>query len=278
MAGSVSSSARNRKARRRWGWKPWLGLVALLLLAFGVYEYVTLPEVGDLAKKNPATTALMDQRAAEAKAKGQRARKQQRWVPLDQIAKVAIDAVLLSEDAGFFQHGGVDAKELKEALHKAWEKRELGRGASTITMQLAKNLWLSTDRSVLRKLKELVLTQRLEEGLTKQRILGLYLNVAEWGDGIYGIEAGAQAHFGVSAASLSPGQAVILATMLPAPRKWLPSRKSRTHRERALKLIERLETVGRFSASAAEEAREEVQSVFGSGGGNGAQPGDDDEP
>jgi monofunctional biosynthetic peptidoglycan transglycosylase len=260
------------------GWKLWSGLVIGLLLAFGGFEYVTLPQVGDLAKKNPTTTALMEQRAAEAKAKGQRAQKQQRWVPMDQIAKVAIDAVLLSEDAGFFQHSGVDGAELKEALHKAWGKRELGRGASTITMQLAKNLWLSTDRSLFRKLKELVLTHRLEEGLTKQRILSLYLNVAEWGEGLYGIEAAAQTHFGVSAASLSAGQAVILASMLPAPRKWVPSRKSPTHHERALKLIERLEAVGRFSAAAAQEARDEVQNVFGLGAGRvGADEGAPDE-
>ncbi|MBX7116119.1 MAG: transglycosylase domain-containing protein [Myxococcaceae bacterium] len=248
-------------------------MVAGVSLAWVGYAYVTLPEVGELAKKNPPSTALIDQRAAEAKEAGRKLAKRQRWVSNEQIAKVAIDAVLLSEDATFFQHHGVDKQEMKEAMEKALEKGELGRGASTITMQLAKNLWLSTDRSVLRKVKELVLTQRLEEGLTKARILNLYLNVAEWGDGVYGIEAGAQAHFGVSAASVSAGQAVMLATMLPAPRRWLPSRKSKLHYQRALRLIEKLQAVGRISASTAAQAREEVERVLGAG----KVSGDDDE-
>lgn len=263
-----------RAARKKSRWKSALAVFVGVLLAWAGYEYVTLPEVGDLAKKNPPSTALMDQRAAEAKEAGKKAGKRQRWVSNEQIAKVAVDAVVLSEDAAFFQHHGVDKQEMKEAMEKALEKGELGRGASTITMQLAKNLWLSTDRSVLRKLKELVLTQRLEEGLTKTRILNLYLNVAEWGDGIYGIEAGAQAHFGVSAASLSAGQAVMLATMLPAPRKWLPSRKSKLHYQRALRLIEKLQAVGRISSGTAAQARDEVESVLGIG----KVSGDDDEP
>lgn len=235
-------------------------------MAFAGYEYWALPEVGDLAKKNPPTTALMEQRAEEAKAKNRRVVKQQRWVALSEIAKVAVDAVVMSEDAAFYQHHGVDTDELKIALQESWEQGQLGRGASTITMQLAKNLWFSTDRSVLRKLKELLATRRLEEGLTKQRILTLYLNIAEWGDGIYGIEAAARAHFGVSASQLSAGQAVILATMLPAPRKWLPARKSKNHHDRALRLVDKLEAVGRISASAAAEARAEVKRVLGAGG------------
>ena len=103
----------------------------------------------------------------------------------------------LNEDAAFFQHDGVDRRELQKALADAWEKGELGRGASTVTMQLAKNLWLSTDRSLLRKLKELLLTRRLEDALPKKRILTLYLNVAEWGDGVYGMEAAAREHHGL---------------------------------------------------------------------------------
>jgi monofunctional glycosyltransferase len=255
-------------------WKLLAYAVVGLFATYAGYDYARLPQAGELAKKNPATTALMEQRAEEAKEQGRRPVRRQQWVALDQIAKAAVDAVLLSEDSAFFQHEGIDAREMKNALQESWEKRKLGRGASTITMQVAKNLWLSTDRSILRKMKELVLTHRLEEALTKNRILSLYLNIAEWGEGVYGIEAAARTHFGVSAADLSPGQSVILATMLPAPRKWAPSQKSKNHRGRAMKLIDRLEAVGRFTPTMASDARAEVDRVLGEAHGAPEPEGD----
>src|SRR5262249_42295551 len=147
------------------------------------------------------------------------------------------------EDASFYLHHGVDEDELKNALSQAWTKRSLGRGASTITMQLAKNLWLSGERTLLRKLKEVILARRLEDAMPKKRILALYLNLVEWGDGVYGIEAGARAHFGISADQLSLGQGAILAAMLPAPRRWLPEKGSRILRVRSLRIIDRLAEV-----------------------------------
>lgn len=222
-----------------------------------------LPDARPLREKNPTLTALMEQRAAEAGEKGLKARRRQTWVPLSAIARSAVAAVVVSEDAAFYQHSGVDEVELKKALGEAWQKRSLGRGASTITQQLAKNLWLSTDRSVLRKLKELVLAKRLEAALSKTRILTLYLNVVEWGDGVYGIEAAAEEHFGVHAAELTPAQGAMLAAMLPSPRTRLPRLKPRVLHRTALRVLERLASVGRLDPIAAGNARLQLDAFFG---------------
>ncbi|MCP3139735.1 biosynthetic peptidoglycan transglycosylase [Pyxidicoccus xibeiensis] len=238
-------------------------VLAGLLLAFAVYEYVTLPSAEPLEKENPKTTALIEWRAEQAREEGKKARRRQHWVGLNAVSKHAVAAVLISEDAGFYVHEGVDTSEVRKALEEAWERRRLGRGASTITQQLAKNLWLSTDRSLLRKAKELILAHRLEEALTKKRILTLYLNVAEWGQGVYGIEAGAREHFGVSASQLTVAQGAILAAMLPAPRKRSPSSGSRALWRRAHWIVDQLASVGRISAAQADEARGDIDRLLG---------------
>ncbi|MCY1019199.1 monofunctional biosynthetic peptidoglycan transglycosylase [Pyxidicoccus sp. MSG2] len=237
--------------------------LAALFVVFAVYEYVTLPDAARFEKENPKTTALIDKRAEEAREAGKKARRRQQWVPLTAVSKHAVAAVLISEDAGFYVHEGVDTSEVRKALEEAWEKGHLGRGASTITQQLAKNLWLSTDRSLLRKAKELVLTRRLEDALTKKRILTLYLNVAEWGQGVYGIEAGAREHFGVSASQLTVAQGAILAAMLPAPRKRSPSSGSRALWKRAHWIVDQLASVNRISAAQADEARSDIDRLLG---------------
>ncbi|NTX60586.1 monofunctional biosynthetic peptidoglycan transglycosylase [Myxococcus sp. CA051A] len=248
--------------RKSWRLKALLG-VTVLLLGFGVYEYVTLPEAEPLVRENPKSTALMDRRAEEAREAGKKVRRRHQWVSLTSISKHAIAAVLVSEDAGFYGHEGLDTTEVRKALEEAWAKRQLGRGASTITQQLAKNLWLSTDRSLFRKAKELVLAHRLEEALTKKRILALYLNVVEWGNGVYGIEAGAREHFGVSAAQLSVAQGVILAAMLPAPRKRSPSSGSRALWKRSHWIVDQLSSVGRISGAEATTARADIDRLLG---------------
>ena len=246
---------------------PWRrrAVLALGVAALGlcIVEYVRLPEAEVLAKENPKSTALMDQRAEEAREAGKKARRRQHWVSLNAISRHAVAAVLVSEDAGFYLHEGVDTDEVRKAVAEAWEKGKLGRGASTITQQLAKNLWLSTDRSLLRKAKELVLAHRLEEALTKKRILALYLNVVEWGNGVYGIEAGAREHFGVSASQLTPAQGAILAAMLPAPRKRSPSSGSRALWKRAHWIVDQLASVGRLSGAEADTARADIDRLLG---------------
>ncbi len=246
---------------------PWLRrllkLALLGLLGFVLYEYLTLPKAEPLLKQNPETTALIEQRAAEAREAGHKPRRRQTWVPLSNVPKHVIDAVLISEDASFYLHEGVDTVELRKAMEEAWEEGKLGRGASTITQQLAKNLWLSTDRSLLRKAKELVLARRLEKALPKSRILALYLNVVEWGDGVYGIEAGAREHFGVSAVGLTPAQGAILAAMLPAPRKRSPTSGSKALKRRAHWIIERLQAVKRLAPGQASAAQAEIGRILG---------------
>ncbi|WP_241758970.1 monofunctional biosynthetic peptidoglycan transglycosylase [Pyxidicoccus parkwayensis] len=256
--------SRVASAPARWSTRRKVLLVlAVLFAVFAVYEYVTLPDAAPLEKENPKTTALIEKRAEEAREAGKKARRRQQWVPLNAISKSAVAAVLISEDAAFYVHEGVDTVEMRKALEEAWEKGHLGRGASTITQQLAKNLWLSTDRSLLRKAKELVLTRRLEDALTKKRILTLYLNVVEWGQGVYGIEAGAREHFGVSASQLTVAQGAIMAAMLPAPRKRSPSSGSRALWKRAHWIVDQLESVNRINAAQAAEARSEIDRLLG---------------
>lgn len=262
---SGSRRALGKRKPRRWGRWVLLGWLALMVL-LGV-EYARLPDVHDLAEKNPGPTALMRQRESEALDEGRRVRMRQHWVPLSAIAPHAVQAVVLSEDAAFYRHEGVDWSAVHAAVDDALTDGKPLRGASTLTQQLAKNLYLSTDRSPVRKAKEWILARRLEEALTKPRILALYLNVVEWGDGIWGLEAASRAHFGVSASQLSVAQAAILASMLPAPRRWLPARRPSVLHRRAERLVGRMEHAGRIHATQAAAARAELQRFFGSGGG-----------
>ena len=203
-------------------------LPALILLAAYVgYKAITWPDVAALAKDNPKSTAFIDayrdrwfrpDREVEWK-----------WVPYSRIAKNLRRAVLVGEDAAFFGHEGFDTEEMKEAITKAIEKKRLPRGASTLTQQLAKNLWLSPSRNPLRKVEEAILTRQLEKHLTKKRIFEIYLNVAEFGPGIYGAEAASRHYFGRSAAGLSGHQAAQLAAGLPAPKSWHPGSKSKKY-------------------------------------------------
>ena len=214
-----------------------LGLLALITLWI-VYEVVTFPRVARLREQNPETTALIETRLEEARRAGREPRRVQQWVPLERISTNLQRAVLAGEDSNFATHNGFDY----EAIQKAWEEaqreaakeaKEEGegdesswippmpsfkRGASTITQQLAKNLYLSSERSVLRKAREALITYFLERTLPKRRILEIYLNVIEWGDGVYGAETAAQTYFGKSAASLSPREAAFLAAIIPNPR------------------------------------------------------------
>ncbi|MBF5044561.1 monofunctional biosynthetic peptidoglycan transglycosylase [Aggregicoccus sp. 17bor-14] len=258
---ATAAPSRSGGSGLRWG--RWMLLGWLLTVVWLSVEYARLPDVAPLLKSNPRSTSLMAQRAEEARDEGLRPRQRQSWVALSSVAPHAVAAVLVSEDARFYQHAGVDWVEVQNALGDALAEGRLGRGASTLTQQLAKNLYLSTDRSLLRKAKELLLARRLEETLPKQRILALYLNVVEWGEGVYGIEAAAREHFGVPARSLSVAQAAVLAGMLPAPRTWLPARKPPTLHKRAAAIVERLEQAGHITPQQAAEARAELGRFFG---------------
>jgi monofunctional biosynthetic peptidoglycan transglycosylase len=188
------------------------------------YIWLTLPDVRPLKKAPPASTAWMDMRAAQARAAGKPVRKVQRWVPYSRISANLKKAVLYAEDSAFWSHDGVDYDEIKASIEDSWENGEPLRGASTITQQLAKNLYLSPSRNPWRKLSEFLIARRLEAELSKQRIFELYLNLIEWGDGIWGAEAAARAYFGVSAAELSAEQAALMAGAIINPIRYSPAR------------------------------------------------------
>ena len=235
-----------------WYWTKVLFLI--LLGAIGVwliYELLTFPGISKLRTENPETTSMIEHRLSEARAEGREPRKAMMWMPIEQISPHLHRAVLAGEDSRFFEHDGFDWK----AIEKAWdeavvegekEAREeceaeakaanaakpdcrpseddwippmpsFKRGASTVTQQLAKNLYLSEDRNFLRKGREAIYTYFIERNLSKKRILEIYLNVIEWGDGIYGAEAASRYYFKKSASNLTREEAAFLAAMIPSP-------------------------------------------------------------
>ncbi len=214
-------------------------VLSVLGLFVGVlgYEAIMLARVARLRSNNPATTSLIETRVQEAVSRGLQPRRAQVWLPLDRISPNLQRAILAGEDTNFLTHNGFDY----QAIQKAWDEGqreaakdakkegdsendwlpylpEFKRGASTVSQQLAKNLYLSSQKTFLRKGQEAVLTIFIERLLTKRRILEIYLNVIEWGDGIYGAEAAAQRYFGKSASSLSTSDAAYLSAMIPNPR------------------------------------------------------------
>ena len=201
----------------------WLAGAAALAFGCVVYAYVTLPDVRALVSANPQTTAFMDLRDQEARTAGKEPRRVQRWVGYSRISPHLKRAVLVAEDAAFWDHDGVDYHELQKSIELDWARGQLARGASTITQQLAKNLYLSPSKNPLRKLRELIIARRLEAELKKARIFEIYLNVIEWGDGIYGVEAAAHTYFGTSAAELSPSDSALLAGAIINPRVLNPA-------------------------------------------------------
>jgi monofunctional biosynthetic peptidoglycan transglycosylase len=182
------------------------------------YAYLTLPDIRALARVNPSTTAFMELRAREARRQGKEPRRVQRWVSYGRISPHLSRAVLVAEDDAFWQHEGVDFNQLQESIEVDWARGRLVRGASTITQQLAKNLYLSPSRNPIRKFRELIIARRLEAELKKARILEIYLNVIEWGEGVFGAEAAARHYYGTSAAALGPEASARLAAMVPNPR------------------------------------------------------------
>ena len=214
----------------RWPWMRrrllWIALSPLaLVVLLAAWVLLGLPSrstVSALAKENPGKTRLMLQREAELAAKGRKPRTVASWVPLTRVSRHLIHAVLSAEDQNFFGHGGVDWDAIQKSLEKDVEKRRFARGGSTITQQLAKNLYFGTRKTITRKLRELIVARWLESDLSKARILALYLNVIEWGDGVYGCEAAARRWYGKSAAALSASEAAGLAAMIPNPRRLNP--------------------------------------------------------
>jgi monofunctional biosynthetic peptidoglycan transglycosylase len=188
--------------------------------------YMSLPDVGDLETNNPRSSALMVQRFREAKNSRKDLVIRQQWVSIDEIPNLLKDTIRVTEDAAFYQHRGVDFAELKAAFKKNWQKGKFVRGASTITQQLAKNLYLSTDKSVIRKIKEYLIARRLENQLGKKRIFELYLNVIEFGPGIFGVQTAANIFFNKDVSRLNIEETVRLTAVIPKPLKETPTLNS----------------------------------------------------
>ncbi len=204
------------------------------------WEAVTWPRVAGLADANPESTAFIERWQRQQRRAGGSERIDWRWVPYTQISPHLKRAVLVGEDIDFFSHRGFATEEMKAALRDAWRDRKPPRGASTLTQQLAKNLWLSPSRSPLRKLREAALTWQLERQLTKRRIFELYLNVAELGPGVFGAEAASRRYFGKPASALEPTEAAMLAASLPFPRRHPPGSSARVYRRRVATLERRM--------------------------------------
>ena len=207
----------------------------LLWIVFGVPAalavgtlmiYISLPDTRNLVTHNPRSTALMLQRYREAKASQKILVIRQAWVDFDDIPRLFAETIRVTEDASFYQHQGVDLAELKAAIKKNWQKGKYVRGASTITQQLAKNLYLSTEKSIIRKIKEYMIARRLERHLDKQRIFELYLNVIEFGPGIFGVQAAADIFFNKDVGRLNLEEMVRLTAVIPRPLKEDPTRNS----------------------------------------------------
>lgn len=260
----------------------WFKVISLIVTgAFVVwlgYEFLTFPNIAKLKTENPATTSMIEYRAAEARKDGKEPKRQQIWVSIDKISPNLERAVLAGEDTNFLTHHGFDW----DAIQKSWEDAQkeaekeakeegdndpndwqlpnldkdglidsalvsLGypktsnfkRGASTITQQLAKNLYLSEERSFTRKIREYFITRSLESNLSKRRILEIYLNVIEWGDGIYGAEAASRYYFKKSAADLTPQEAAYLSAMIPSPLNVFNPQKNPKRLARRQRVISR---------------------------------------
>ncbi len=231
------------------------GAIAVWLL----YEIATFPNISKLKNENPTTTSLIEYRISETQAEGKTPRKNMIWQPIGQISPHLQKAVLAGEDGRFFEHDGFDW----DAIEKAWdeavregekEAKEEGdfnpddwippmpkfkRGASTITQQLAKNLYLSEDRNFLRKGREAAITYFLERELSKKRIFEIYLNVIEWGDGIYGAEAASRFHFKKSASNLTAAEAAFLSAMIPSPLNVFNPKKNGKRVRRRQRVIQK---------------------------------------
>jgi monofunctional biosynthetic peptidoglycan transglycosylase len=208
-------------------------VVTLVAAVIGI-KALTWPDVAALTSHQPETTAFIER----ARARGIEVH--WRFVPYDRISDSLKRAVVVAEDISFFSHNGFDTQELKVAAREAIEGKRV-RGASTITQQLAKNLWLSPSRSPMRKLEEAVLTWQLERRLDKRRILDLYLNVVEFGPGVFGAEAAARHYFGQPAADLTADQAAQLAASLPRPSSWHPGVTTRGYLRYVDRIMSRME-------------------------------------
>jgi monofunctional biosynthetic peptidoglycan transglycosylase len=211
-------------------WKTWTRRGAILLAAallLNIASYLVYPDISRMMRERPAKTAFMEHRERQWRKAGLHKSIRQVWVPLSAISPYAVKAVLIAEDDKFWSHEGFDFAAIQKAIEKDLRQKRFKAGGSTISQQLAKNLYLTPAKNPVRKLKEAILTWRLERNLSKRRIIEIYLNVAEWGDGIFGIEAASRHYYGKAAGLLTAREAAALAVVLPGPLRYKPLGGSR---------------------------------------------------
>ncbi|HEX8616253.1 MAG TPA: monofunctional biosynthetic peptidoglycan transglycosylase [Thermoanaerobaculia bacterium] len=219
-------------------------IVFALLAIWLAYEVIAFPNVEELKGAPPKTTAFMELRKQQLREAGKSDALKWRWVPYGRISPYLRRAVLVAEDNSFYEHQGVDTKGMREAFERNWKRRKLTHGGSTITQQLAKNLYLSPSRNPIRKVREYFIARSLEKHLSKKRILEIYLNVVEMGERVYGAEAASRFYFGKSASALSTREAALLAGCLPNPRVMNPGKPNQRLRARQRMILSRMKRWG----------------------------------
>lgn len=217
-----------------------------------------LPDVRPLKKAPPKTTAYIELRRRQALSKGKKLDLRWTWVPSDAISENLKRAVVTAEDDEFWRHDGVDWKAIRAAYERNRKAGKFAAGGSTITMQLARNLYLSPSKNPLRKAKEILIARRLERELGKRRVLELYLNVVEWGKGVFGCEAAARAYFDKPCADLTGEEAAAMAVVLPNPRRWDPAKRGPYVERNSQRIIDRMMAADRARAEAEGDDEEET--------------------
>lgn len=220
--------------------KKLLGLTLLFTIAAAAWYLADLPDTTKLLKQNPKTSAVRLFREEQVREMGKEPHSTMTWRSLSQISPDLAHAVVLSEDDTFFQHHGFDIEQIKRAARINWERKRFAFGGSTLTQQLARTLYLSSRKNLLRKAKEALITRRLEKTLPKRRILELYMNVVEWGPQVYGAEAAARHFYGKAAIDLTPEEAISLAAILPSPLRWNPLSEKKFMAQRKAILYDRM--------------------------------------
>jgi monofunctional glycosyltransferase len=224
------------KPKRKWKLK--LFVFFLLVVTSPVtYTYLKCPWMGWYRTHFPKTTSFMDYRAAQAKKKGEAFKPRYKPVPLSSISKMMRKAAIVAEDAHFYEHKGFDFEAMEQAYRLNQKKGKVVRGGSTISQQVAKNMWLTPERSFWRKGIEAILTWRMEKALSKDRILELYLNIIEWGRGVYGVGAASEVYFSATPATLDAKQAASLAAAIPSPLRMNPNKMTTRFERRRDNLI-----------------------------------------
>ncbi len=225
-------------------WIFYLSSFLLLLLFYMAYLYLTLPDVSYLKTKNPKTTAFMEIRIQNKEYLKHRNKVAYRYIPLGEIPELMRQTVIIAEDASFWIHEGIDWFEVKESIRKNIEEREFSRGGSTITQQLARNLYLSPRKNVSRKIREWMIARTIEKHLKKSRILELYLNVVEWGYNIFGIDAASRIYFNKKPSELYLDEMIRLAAVLPNPLEMKPTHVTSSVLWRSKVILRRLQHYG----------------------------------